>query len=159
MLSTVENGVDSAGVKLPPPLVFAVPLILGLVIGRWLPLASLPTLPARVAGTIFVAAGLGFAGWARLIFLRRGTTVLPFRPVSVFVVSGPFRVSRNPIYVGMTAVYVGVALLCRSVWPLLFLPFVIVAVQKTAIDREEAYLERRFGAKFLDYKARVRCWL
>ncbi len=155
----VENSVDSPGVRWPPPLIFAVPLILGLVIGRCFPFASLPALPARGAGTVLVAAGLGFAGWARLIFLRRGTTVLPFRPVSVFVVSGPFRVSRNPIYVGMTAIYVGVALLCRPVWPLLCLPFVIVAVQKTAIDREEAYLERRFGAEFLDYKARVRCWL
>jgi len=155
----VENSVDSPGVRWPPPLIFAVPLILGLVIGRCYPILSLPALLARLAGSILVVAGLGFAGWARLIFLRRGTTVLPFRPVSVFVVSGPFRVSRNPIYVGMTAVYVGVALLCRSVWPLLFLPFVIVAIQKTAIDREEAYLERRFGAEFLDYKARVRCWL
>ena len=154
-----EPRIDSAGVKIPPPLVFAIPLIAGLIIGRWFPLVSLPALAARVAGSILVAAGLGFGGWARIIFLRRGTTVLPFRPSSVFVVGGPFRLSRNPIYVGMTAIYVGVALLCRSLWPLLFLPFVLILIRKTAIDPEEAYLERRFGAEYLNYKARVRRWL
>jgi protein-S-isoprenylcysteine O-methyltransferase Ste14 len=150
---------DSAAVKLPPPLTFAVPLLAGIALDRWLPLAALPALPSRVAGAILVAAGLAFTGWARLLFIRRGTTVLPFRPSSVFVADGPFRYSRNPIYVGFIAAYAGIALLCRAVWPLIFLPFVVVAIWQMAIAKEEAYLERRFGAQYLEYKVRVRRWL
>ena len=110
-------------------------------------------------GAILVAAGLAFTGWARFLFIRRGTTVLPFRPSSVFVADGPFRYSRNPIYVGFIAAYAGIALLCRAVWPLIFLPFVVVAIRQMAIAKEEAYLERRFGAQYLEYKVRVRRWL
>ncbi len=150
---------DSAAVKLPPPLTFAVPLIVGLLIGRWWPLVALPAFPSRLAGGILAAAGLSLGAWARVLFLRRGTTVLPFRPTTVFVVEGPFRLTRNPIYLGFTAAYIGVSLLFRSVWPLLFLPFVLIGIQKTAIDREEAYLERRFGDEYRKYKARVRRWL
>jgi protein-S-isoprenylcysteine O-methyltransferase Ste14 len=150
---------DSAAVKLPPPITFAVPLIAGLLIGRWCPLVALPAFASRVAGGILVAAGLAFGGWARILFLRRGTTVLPFRPTTVFVAEGPFRVSRNPIYLGFVSIYIGVSLLFRSVWPLVFLPFVVLVIQKTAIVREEAYLERRFGEEYRDYKARVRRWL
>jgi protein-S-isoprenylcysteine O-methyltransferase Ste14 len=150
---------DSAAVKLPPPLTFAVPLLAGLAVDRWLPLIALPALPSRVAGAILVAAGLAFTGWARVLFIRRGTTVLPFRPSSVFVADGPFRFSRNPIYVGFIVAYAGIALLCRAVWPLIFLPFVVVAIRRTAIAKEEAYLERRFGAQYLEYKVRVRRWL
>lgn len=150
---------DSAAVKLPPPLTFAVPLLAGHAVDRWLPLIALPALPSRVAGAILVAAGLAFTGWARVLFIRRRTTILPFRPSSVFVADGPFRFSRNPIYVGFIAVYAGIALLCRAVWPLIFLPFVVVAIRRTAIAKEEAYLERRFGAQYLEYKVRVRRWL
>jgi protein-S-isoprenylcysteine O-methyltransferase Ste14 len=150
---------DSAAVKLPPPLTFAVPLIVGLLIGRWCPLVILSAFPARVTGIILLAAGLAFGGRASILFLRRGTSVLPFRPTTVFVAQGPFRFSRNPMYVGMALIYIGVSLLFRAVWPLLFLPLVVLVVQKTAIEREEAYLERRFGQQYLEYKAKVRRWL
>jgi protein-S-isoprenylcysteine O-methyltransferase Ste14 len=154
-----EKSVDSPGVKLPPPIVYAVPLAAGIVITRWFPLLSLPSVPARIAGGILVIVGLGLAMWACMIFLRRGTSVLPIRPASVLVDTGPFRVSRNPIYVGFTAAYIGASLPFQSLWSLLLLPLVLVVMQKAVIDREEAYLERRFGAEYLSYKSRVRRWL
>lgn len=149
---------DSAAVKLPPPITFAAPLIVGLLIGKWCPL-RLPGALWWIPGWILVAAGLGVAIWARQIFSRRGTSVLPFRPTLVIVVEGPFRVSRNPIYLGFALAYIGGSLLFRSVWPLLFLPIVLLVVHKTAIVREETYLERRFGAQYLEYKNKVRRWL
>jgi len=158
-LAMSENRSESAGVKIPPPLVFAGGLILGLVIGVRAPLVSLPPWPARTAGVILLAGGLILGGWARFIFLRRGTSVRPDRPVTALVLSGPFRITRNPMYVGISALYAGIALLCRSVWPLLLLPLVLLVVQRTAIDREEAHMERRFGAEYRNYKARVRRWL
>lgn len=103
--------------------------------------------------------GLAFGLWARFLFLVRKTSVVPTRPASALVVDGPFRVSRHPMYVGFTAVYVGVSLLLHALWPLLFLPIVLVVVHKTAIEREEAYLERRFGREYRQYKQRVRSWV
>ena len=150
---------DSPRVKLPPPLVYAVPLIAGIALGRWMPQADLPLGPSRVAGVILVVLGLIFGGWARLIFLQRKTSVLPTKPASELVADGPFRISRHPMYVGFTVVYVGVALIFRSILPLLLLPLVLLVVQKTAIDREEAYLDRRFGRAYRDYTQRVRQWI
>ena len=148
--------VDSPHVKFPPPLLFAGAFLLGVTMERFFPLRRRQ---ARTSGAGLIAAGLAFAGWARLLFLRRGTSVLPFRPASALVDEGPFRVSRNPIYVGFIAIYVGGSLLRRSVWPLLLLPGVLLAMRKTVINREEAYLERRFGEEYLSYKSRVRRWL
>lgn len=151
-----EDRVDHAGVKVPPPLLFAGAFLLGAAMERFFPARRRQ---ARAAGAGLVAGGLVFGGWARILFLRRGTTVLPFRPTSALVEEGPFRVSRNPIYAGFISIYIGSSLLRRSVWPLLLLPGVVVVMQKAVIEREEAYLERRFGEGYLEYKNRVRRWL
>jgi protein-S-isoprenylcysteine O-methyltransferase Ste14 len=78
--------------------------------------------------------------------------------VTAFISGGPYRISRNPIYVAFTLIYVGVALLCRAVWPFLFLPVVLVGIVRQ-VQREEAYMERRFGHPYVSYKAKVRRWL
>lgn len=151
-----EGRADSAGVKVGPPLLFAGAFLLGMTLERCLPLRRRES---RAAGAGLVAGGLAFAGWARILFLRHGTTVLPFRPSSALVEEGPFCFSRNPIYVGFVAIYAGSSLLRRSAWPLLLLPGVVFVLRKTAIEPEEAYLERRFGEDYLGYKNRVRRWL
>jgi protein-S-isoprenylcysteine O-methyltransferase Ste14 len=151
-----DDRADSAGVRVPPPVLFAGAFMLGVALERFFPLRRRQ---AQASGAGLLAGGLALAGWARVIFLRRGTTVLPFKPTSALVVEGPFRISRNPIYVGFVAIYVGSSLLRRSVWPLLLLPGVLVVMQKAVIEREEAYLERRFGAEYLEYKSSVRQWV
>lgn len=92
-------------------------------------------------------------------FTRAGTTVNPFGSSSTVVCDGPFAVSRNPIYVGMTGVLVGAAGMTDSPWPLLVLLVVLPVMQFGVIRREEAYLERKFGADYTAYKACVRRWL
>jgi protein-S-isoprenylcysteine O-methyltransferase Ste14 len=144
--------------SIPPPLLYAVPLIAGIVIGRWLPLLWLPGKPLRIVGTVLTVAGLAFGGWARVLFDSYKTSVVPIRPVTAIIEDGPFGISRNPIYVAFALIYAGVALLCRAVWPLLLLPLVLLGIAKQ-VRREETYLERRFGAEYLNYKARVRRWL
>lgn len=150
------NGADSAGVKVPPPLLYAGAFALGMLLQRWRPW---PAPRASAAGTALVAGGVALVVSTRLLFLQQGTTILPTRPVSVLVASGPFGISRNPIYVGFTALYVGSSLLRRSGWPLMLLPGVLMIMQNAVIDREEAYLERRFGPEYLAYKSKVRRWL
>jgi protein-S-isoprenylcysteine O-methyltransferase Ste14 len=149
---------DSPHVKLPPPLVYAVPLIGGILLSRWWPLTDWSDRTTQWAGAVLILLGLAFGLWARMIFLVRKTSVVPTRPASVLVADGPFRLSRHPMYVGFAAVYVGVALVFHSLWSLLFLPMVLIVVHKAAIEREEAYLERRFGGEYLEYKERVRGW-
>lgn len=91
--------------------------------------------------------------------VRAGTNVNPAKPATALVTTGPFRLSRNPLYVSLTLLYVGIALLFNAVMPWLLLPGVLWVVQYGVIKREEAYLEGRFGQAYLDYAAKVRRWL
>ena len=150
---------DSPQVKLPPPLIYAVPLIGGILLNRRWPMADWSNRTTQWAGAVLALLGLAFGLWARMVFLVRKTSVVPTRPASVLVAEGPYRVSRHPMYVGFAAIYVGVALMFHSLWSLLFLPVVLIVVHKAAIEREEAYLERRFGREYLEYRKRVRSWL
>jgi len=151
-----EEQLDSPGVKVPPPLVYAGALALGFALERFFPLRRRK---ARVAGAALLVTGMALGAWARILFLKRRTTVLPFRPASALIDEGPFRISRNPIYIAFAAIYAGASLMRRSTWPLLLLPGVVLIIDQTVIDREEAYLERRFGEEYLAYKAKVRRWL
>jgi protein-S-isoprenylcysteine O-methyltransferase Ste14 len=87
------------------------------------------------------------------------TNVNPTRPVTAIVTEGPFRFTRNPLYLGFTLFYTGVTLLVNSLWMVLLLPFVLFLMTFSVIEREERYLERKFGEQYLAYKRRVRRWL
>jgi len=153
-MTAIDAG--SPGVKVPPPLLYAGAFAIGMLLQKYAPLRRRQ---ARLAGAGLAAGGVALVLWTRLLFLQRGTTILPTRPVSLLVKDGPFRISRNPIYVGLTAIYVGTSLLRRAVWPLMLLPGVVIIMQDAVIDREESYLERRFGEDYLTYKSSVRRWL
>jgi protein-S-isoprenylcysteine O-methyltransferase Ste14 len=150
---------DVAGVPLPPPLIF----VAGLAAGGLLELVRSTTGPSwPVSATIGVIGGLAWLaldGWASIRFTRAGTPVIPFKPTTALVVDGPYRVSRNPIYLGMAALYISLAFLLGIMWALLFLPLVLVAVDRLIIAREEPYLERKFGQEYVEYKKRVRRWI
>jgi protein-S-isoprenylcysteine O-methyltransferase Ste14 len=134
-------------------------LAAGLVLERLLPLPSLPVPPARTLALVALAAWLTLMFWSFALFLRARTSVLPTTPTRALVTSGPYRFSRNPLYVAMTALYLAVALWFDIVWSLVLLPAVIFAVQRFVILKEEAYLERRFGQAYRDYTKAVRRWI
>jgi len=150
---------DTAGVIAPPPLIYAGGLALGLLLHAARPVAFVSRPIARVLGpALILAAAVG--GWSALSALRRaGTHVDPREPTTVIVAEGPYRVSRNPIYVSLTLLYSGIAVLRNALWAALLLPVVLVVMRRGVIDREERYLERRFGDEYLRYKSRVRRWL
>ena len=93
------------------------------------------------------------------MFRRARTSPIPIRPTTALVTNGPYRFSRNPMYLSLVLLYVGLALRLNDFWVLALAPVVIVLVHYLAIVREEQYLERKFGQEYLDYKARVRRWL
>ena len=142
----------------PPPLIYLVPLALGLLLHRRYPLEA----PGhRVAAVIGFACTLSAAVVlpALLAFRRAATRPEPWRPATALVTDGPYRLSRNPMYLGFTLLYLGIALLSGSLWPLLLLPLVLLTMHFGVIVREEAYLERRFGEAYREYRRRVKRWL
>jgi protein-S-isoprenylcysteine O-methyltransferase Ste14 len=111
--------------------------------------------PLAVAVAL-AAAALGLAGLRA--FRRAGTPFLPYRETLAIVTDGPFRFTRNPLYFSAILALAGVALWWDSLWLLALLPLVAVALQRLVIGPEERYLEARFGARYRDYRARVRRW-
>jgi protein-S-isoprenylcysteine O-methyltransferase Ste14 len=118
-----------------------------------------PTAVESVLGWGLLVAGVLVAVSAAYLFRRAGTTPNPTKPTSALVIWGPYRFTRNPMYVGMAVLYCGGTLLLNDPWPLAFLPLVMALVQRRVIAREEAYLERKFGDEYRAYKARVRRWI
>lgn len=157
-----EHQGETAGVVAPPPLIFLAGLALGLGADR---VFDLPTLPERSAsgglwlGLAFGGFGLALIAWAGSRFLRAGTPLPPHRPTSALVTTGPYARSRNPIYLGLAFVYLGVVCATASLGILIFFPAVVLVMEFGVIRREERYLERRFGSDYRDYKQRVRRWL
>ena len=106
-----------------------------------------------------VALYFVFCGWAIVLFRRSRTSLVPIVPAKALVTRGPYRVTRNPMYVGLAFLYAAIALYFRLSWGLLLLPVVLLSVYYLVIAREEGYLERRFGEAYMRYKAQVRRWL
>lgn len=154
-----ERKEDNAGVTIPPPLLYLVPLLLGLVVQKFRRLSILPNRLARPMGIILLVAGLVTNIWGAMTMRRAQTPLNPTQPVKQLVTSGPFQYSRNPLYAGMTLIYLGITNLVNSGWPLLFLPAILLTMRRRVIGREEQYLERKFGNEYLEYKQGVRRWL
>jgi protein-S-isoprenylcysteine O-methyltransferase Ste14 len=128
---------------------------------RLAPMHLFVDLPAalRLGGWALVALALLLAASAGLLMFRAGTTPNPRRPTTALVLHGPYRFTRNPMYLALALLYLGAALLVNSAWPLALFPVAIMLVERWVIAREEAYLERVFGDAYRAYKARVRRWL
>jgi len=148
----------TAGVIAPPPLIYGVPLLLGLLVDRWAPwplVAERLTVPAGLGLVL-----LGFVAIPAVLAFRKARThPEPWKPTKALVTVGPYRYSRNPMYLGFTLCYAGIAIWQNSVWPLLALPVVIAVVRVGVIQREERYLEGLFGEDYRAYRAQVRRWL
>ncbi len=153
---------DGAKVWLKPPYLFAGALILGLVLTLTYPIEARSALVggwADTSGVILMILGI-IGVFASITQLRAaGTTIVPGQPTHRVVTGGLYRFSRNPMYVAMTAFYIGVSLTAGSLWALLLLIPVLVIMNIGVIAPEERYLERKFGEEYRAYKRIVRRWL
>jgi len=156
------NDTGTAGVIARPPVLYAAALLLGLAADHLLPLAIAVPEAGLVHWTtagLLIVAGVAFMAAGIRDFSRGGTPVPTNQPSRALVTTGIHRWSRNPIYVGMFLIYAGLGVAARSPWiAILTLPLAIT-IRYGVVAREEAYLERRFGDAFRDYKSRVRRWL
>jgi protein-S-isoprenylcysteine O-methyltransferase Ste14 len=151
---------DIAHVIAPPPIIFLGALALGLALQAVWPLPLFAHgIVARLVGGCLILGGLTLSGAVMYHFGRAGTPVIPWRETRRLVVSGPYRFSRNPDYVGQALIVGGLGLLLALPWVLPALVLALLVVRYGVIAREERYLERRFGDEYRGYRGRVRRWL
>ena len=112
-----------------------------------------------MAGLGLLVSGIALMSWSFVTLIRADTTVIPWEQVSAIVDTGPFRLSRNPIYLADALTYLGGTLLIHSWWPLLALPGIVLLMRRKVIDREERYLTELFGDTYRQYQLHVRRWL
>ncbi len=145
---------------IPPPLLFAIAFGVGALLQRLVPLpAAAGAAAERWAGAAVLVAGLGFGLSQSLRFLRRRTTLNPFADPADMVVTGPYGLSRNPMYLTLIVAYLGATLMLGSLWPLATLAAPVAILVRTVIPFEEARMLAVFGGRYRDYQARVRRWL
>jgi protein-S-isoprenylcysteine O-methyltransferase Ste14 len=146
-----------------PPLFYAAGFFLGLILEATVKRILLPgplgSPAAATAGWIIAVLGFALSLWGILTFNLAGTTMLPFESASRLVTRGPYRFTRNPMYVGGTLTYIGIAMWMNVAWPLVLLPLVLWGLYALVIREEEQYLGVTFGDDYAAYKKRVRRWL
>jgi protein-S-isoprenylcysteine O-methyltransferase Ste14 len=149
----------AADVIAPPPLIYLGALGVGFGLDGMIGRGSLPSAAAIPAGSALIIAGSGLLASFARAFRGAQTPIDPYTPSTAMVTNGPFRLTRNPAYLGMALTYAGIAIVSNAPWALVPLPVAIAIIDRGVIAREERYLERRFGAPYADYKRRVRRWL
>jgi protein-S-isoprenylcysteine O-methyltransferase Ste14 len=157
---TVPNK-DGAKVRFPPPLVFLGVIVLGvivqhkamplsLVFARWLRLA---------AAVLILACGVSLVASARILFKRTGQNPIPWKPTPELILQGPYRFTRNPMYVGVTLFVIGLGLAVNNLWISLFAAPALLVVHFIAVLPEERYLAAKFGESYRSFLAQVRRYL
>lgn len=162
-LAMAKDNADSAAVRIFPPAIPVIIIVLGVALNRILPFESpfeIPT-PLRywIGGSIVACAMIGLGAWSVIVMRRDGQSENPWKPTFNIIERGPFRLTRNPMYLQMVFVCLGTGIALMNWWLLLLTPFCGWLLQRMAIIPEEDYLERKFGDSYLNYKKRVRRWL
>lgn len=150
---------DSPGVRIPPPLIYLAAILLGAGIDQLIPIKVLPVDLTAWLGGALVLLAVTLGGLSVREFRKAQTAIRPNQPASTLVTTGPFRHSRNPMYLALSILQVGIGLWMNSVWVVVLLLPVLAWITYGVIAREEQYLPGRFGQPYLDYQARVRRWL
>jgi len=150
---------DTAGVIAPPPLIFAAFFLSGIALDTLFPVATRADTAVRWTGGALIAAAAIVGIAVALQFRRAGTHLEPWKPTTVLVTGGLYRLSRNPAYIALAMLYAGVALALGKAWTLAMLAPALTVIQLGVIRREERYLERKFGDSYRAYCRAVRRWL
>ena len=154
-----KDNPDNPGVIAPPPLIYAGALLAGLLANRRYRIPFLPRPLARALGWPLVVCGLVVGLLGEREMRRAETSTNPYKPATSVVTGGPFRFTRNPLYLSMTLIYGGISALANALPAALLLPVVLRLMRRGVIEREERYLERKFGDEYIEYKEGVPRWI
>ena len=161
-MSTGQDLCDKPSMKRPrimPPVYLLLAILAMVALHYTLPGRQLIDGPWRWAGVAPIAAGLGLVVWVARLFKRHDTTIKPGSVSTSLLTGGPFRISRNPIYLGMTLVLIGTAISLGSVTPWLVVPVFVAVIGWNVIPVEEAMLAESFGDEYAQYRTRIRRWI
>jgi protein-S-isoprenylcysteine O-methyltransferase Ste14 len=154
-----RGNADNPGVIAPSPLIYAGALVAGLLANRRFRIPFLPRPLARTLGPSLVVGGLAVGLLGSREMRRAETNLDPRKPATTLVTDGAFRFTRNPLYLSMIVIYSGISALANALPPVLLLPIVQHLMRRGVIEREESYLQRKFGDEYLQYKTRVPRWI
>lgn len=157
---TVPNK-DGAKVRFPPPLVFLGAIVLGVIVQRKaVPLSLVFARGLRLAAAVLIlACGVSLVASARILFKRTGQNPIPWKPTPELILQGPYRFTRNPMYVGVTLFVIGLGLAVNNLWISLFAAPALLVVHFIAVLPEERYLAAKFGENYRSFLAQVRRYL
>jgi protein-S-isoprenylcysteine O-methyltransferase Ste14 len=153
---------QSPGVHFPPPLLFLIPTAIAVGLDRLMRFSMIWLLPGPIRPAlawVLIGVGIGVLAWAMATFAKAKTGIYPNQPATTIIERGPYRYSRNPMYVAMTLLTSGIGLLIDIGWVFVLLPVALIAITVFVIRREEAYLATAFGDEYRTYCTRVRRWL
>ncbi len=156
-----DDAKDGATVRIPPPLVYLGAVVVGVLVHEFvapLPI-GLPLVLRIVVGAAAAVSSLVIMGFAIRLFRRTGQDPKPWATTPEIISTGIYRITRNPMYVGMALLQIAIGVGLANWWIIIAVPVALVVVYLTAIRQEEAYLERKFGHAYTDYKESVRRWL
>jgi protein-S-isoprenylcysteine O-methyltransferase Ste14 len=142
-----------------PPVYLLVAILVMIALDRWAPLGTFDGPFARAVGLLLSIAGLALVIWCTMLFQAAQTTIKPYEASSALVTRGPYRISRNPIYLGMVLFLAGLSLGLGSWSPFLVIPAFMFIIERRFIRAEEGALLRRFGDEYETYRGRVRRWI
>ena len=144
----------------PPPLIYFLTIVEGVILQYYAPFYIFePNIPILMLAIILFVAGSVLLIWSVLTMKAVKTSVNPYKTTTTLVIEGPYKFSRNPIYLALTSFYISIALVYNSLWLFLLLIPMLTLLWWGVIQREEIQLEDRFGEAYIAYKKRVRCWL
>lgn len=154
---------DHAAVKFPPPLVGLLTILIGYGLGKLVPIMDdfLVPAPARywVGGTICIAAAIVLVVWPFKLFRKIEQDPKPWTPTPELIVTGPYKFTRNPMYLMMVLVCFGFSIILDEAWVFVLAPVCGYVIYLTAIRHEEVYLEEKFGDSYREYRKSVRRWI
>ena len=148
--------------RIPVPWVFVLTYLIGVVLEATVPIQTRHLVDANtmlLVGAFVFAIGAIIAGWGLITFRRARTTTIPGRTSAQLVTWGPYRFTRNPMYVGLTIAYIGETFILHQLWPMIVLPLVLAYVNWVVIPLEQRKLGEAFGEEYVRYQTRVRRWL
>ena len=149
------------GVYIPPPLFYVLTFLAAIFIQKKVPVSNafFHTSAAKIIGIILMVASLFFLFTSLRQFFVTKNTVILIKPARSLQTTGIYAVSRNPMYVGLALLYLGITCFIGNWWNIIFLPLLIIIIQEYIIKREEKYLELAFGQQYKEYKNKTRRWL
>lgn len=152
---------DSPGVYIPPPLLYVLVFLAAVFLQKkfYINDAIFNLKLTKTAGVLFLIAAIYFSVTSLTNFFKSRNTVVLIKPATSLQTNGIYSISRNPMYVSLTLMYLGITCFVGNWWNIILLPVLVFIVQAYVIKKEEKYLERAFGVQYLEYKKRVRRWL